>query len=244
MYNNFIKFMSFAECLIWWSAIPSARNFAMGRKERQNLIEEIETLRGSRVITYITSTRPPLRIGIDVPDLRELYDHLLKIGKSEKIDLFIYSLGGAGSVPWALSNMIREFADSFTTLIPSFAFSAATAIALGANNIIMGKNGTLGPVDPSVANAFNPVRRGQVQSISTEDIGGYISLLRDKAKLTDERNFASALSNLCTVVEPLALGNAYRHYLKSRDDARKLLELHMDPCKDNDKKRISSNLGV
>ena len=98
----------------------------------------------------------------------------------------------------------------------------------------MGKKGTLGPVDPSVANAFNPVRGGQVRQISTEDIGGYISLLREKADLKNERNFAVALSNLCTTVEPLALGNAYRHYLKSRDDARKLLELHMDPNEDGE----------
>lgn len=33
-------------------------------------------------------------------------------------------------------------------------------------------------------------------------------------------------------IRPLALGNAFRHYLKSRDDTRKLLELHLDPVKD------------
>ena len=58
----------------------------MGRDERQTLISEIEKIRGSKVITYITSTRPPLRIAIDVPDIREIYDHLLKIGHSDKID--------------------------------------------------------------------------------------------------------------------------------------------------------------
>jgi ClpP class serine protease len=134
----------------------------MGREERQELIKDIEVARNSNVITYITSTRPQIRTMIDEPDLRELYDHLLKIDKSNKIDLFIYSLGGAGSVPWAFSNMVREFTKFFTVLIPSLAFSAATAIALGANNIIMGKMGTLGPIDPSVANAFNPVRGGKV----------------------------------------------------------------------------------
>ena len=209
--------------------IIRSEGFEMGREERQNLISEIEEIRGSKVITYFTSSRPPLRIGIEVPDIREIYDHLLKIGNSEKIDLYIYSLGGAGNVPWALSNMIREFTENFNVLVPSLAFSAATAIALGANNIIMGKKGILGPVDPSVANDFNPVRGGQVRQISTEDISGYIKLLKEKAGLQDERNFAAALSNLCTTVEPLALGNAYRHYLKSRDDTRKLLELHMDP---------------
>ena len=114
----------------------------MGREERQKLISEIETLRCSKVITYMITTKPGVPSQIDTVDLREMYDHLLKIGKAEKIDLVIYSLGGTATVAWALSNLIREFTEKFTVLVPSFAFSCATAIALGANNIIMGKMGT------------------------------------------------------------------------------------------------------
>ncbi|HOI69959.1 MAG TPA: hypothetical protein PLN41_09455 [Methanothrix sp.] len=201
----------------------------MGREERQKLISEIETLRCSKVITYMITTKPGVPSQIDTVDLREMYDHLLKIGKAEKIDLVIYSLGGTATVAWALSNLIREFTEKFTVLVPSFAFSCATAIALGANNIIMGKMGTLGPVDPSVSNAFNPIIKNQKEPISVEDIGGYISLLRDKIDLRDEKNFTEVFSRLCVEVHPLALGNAYRHYIKARDDTRKLLELHMDP---------------
>jgi hypothetical protein len=205
----------------------------MGREERQQFIADIEKMRGSKVITYITSTKPPLQIQIDLMDRRIIYDHLLKIGEADKIDLFIYSLGGATPVAWALTNLIREFTNDFTVLVPSFAFSCATSIALGANKIIMGKMGTLGPVDPQVANEFNPIINGQNTSISVEDIAGYISLLKDKMDLRSEDNLTDLLSKLCTKVHPLALGNAFRHYIKARDDTRKLLELHMNP-KDND----------
>lgn len=205
----------------------------MGRDARQSLIAEIEKMRGSRVITYILSTKPPFQTQIDPLDRRIIYDHLLKIGECDKIDLFIYSLGGATPVAWALANLIREFTDDFTVLVPNFAFSCATSIALGANKIIMGKMGTLGPVDPQVANEFNPIINGQNTPISVEDIAGYISLLRDKMDLRDEDNFTGLLSKLCTQVHPLALGNAFRHYIKARDDTRKLLALHMD-SKEND----------
>ena len=204
----------------------------MGREERQAIIKKIEEIHGSKVLTYIISTRPSVQTQIDVVDLREMYDHLLRMGKSTKIDLFIYSLGGAGSVAWALSNLVREFTNDFTVLVPNFAFSCATGIALGANKIIMGKSGTLGPVDPSVWNAFNPVIGGKVVPISVEDIGGYISLLKDKSELGDEKNFTDVFSKLCSIVHPLALGNAYRHYIKAREDTSKLLGLHMDSEKD------------
>jgi len=201
----------------------------MGIENRRRLISEIEDLRGSRLITYIVTTKPGISTQIDTIDLREIYDHLLKIGNVEKIDLFIYSLGGTSTVAWALTNLIREFTEKFAVIVPSFAFSCATSIALGADEIVMGKMGTLGPVDPSVANPFNPVISGKITPISVEDIGGYEALLRDKAKLTNEDNFTNMFNRLCIKVNPLALGNAYRHYIKARDDANKLLELHMDP---------------
>lgn len=205
----------------------------MGRLERQKLIAEIEEIRHSKVITYIISTKPPLQIQIEPLDRRIIYDHLLKIGNSERIDLFIYSLGGVTSVAWALTNLIREFTNDFSVLVPNYAFSCATSIALGANKIIMGKMGTLGPVDPQVANEFNPIINGQNTPISVEDIAGYISLLQDKMDLRGEENFTELLAKLCSKVHPLALGNAFRHYIKARDDTRKLLALHMD-SKEND----------
>lgn len=50
----------------------------MGRMDRQKLILEIEEIRGSKVITYIISTKQGIRTKIDdVIDLREIYDHLI-----------------------------------------------------------------------------------------------------------------------------------------------------------------------
>ena len=202
----------------------------MGREERQTLISEIESIHGSKVITYFISTKQGIRTKIDdVIDLRELYDHLIAIGQTDRIDLVIYSFGGDATVAWALSNLIREFTKDFSVLVPSFAFSCATSIALGANKIIMGKMGTLGPVDPTVSNEFNPIIRGNITPISVEDVAGYISLLKDKIDIRDEKNFTDVVSRLCMEVHPLALGNAFRQYIKARDDARKLLELHMNP---------------
>lgn len=99
----------------------------------------------------------------------------------------------------------------------------------------MGKMGTLGPIDPQVANDFNPEKQGVPIPISVEDIGGFISLLKDKFDMKNEGYLAKLAERMATDIRPLALGNAYRQYIKAREDARKLLELHMDPIHDKTK---------
>lgn len=209
----------------------------MSYGERKEIIKKIEKLRNSKVITYVITTRPNIRTMMETKDLREIYDHLNDDSKSkyDSIDLFIYSLGGETVVGWALVNLIREFTDKFGILVPHNAFSCATCVALGANEIVMSKTGTLGPIDPQVANEFNPEKQGIPIPISVEDIGGFISLLKDKFEMKNEAHLAKLSERLATDIRPLALGNAYRLYIKARDDARKLLELHMNPIHDKTK---------
>ncbi len=131
----------------------------MARTTRKGLIEKLQTARGGRLlITYITSTRPGYEIQIADDAFRLIYDHL-EAGKElaeNGVDLFIHSNGGSGTVPWRMVSLIRQYTTKFSVIVPHHAFSAATLIALGADEIIMHKMGCLGPIDPSVANIFNP----------------------------------------------------------------------------------------
>jgi hypothetical protein len=106
----------------------------------------------------------------------------------------------------------------------------------------MGKMGTLGPIDPTVANEFNPIINNRPVGISVEDISGFWGLITDKFKIHWSHNRVKLFEKLATDIRPLALGNAYRHYLKARDDAGKLLSLHMDPKKD--KNKINSIISI
>ena len=192
-------------------------------------------MRDSKVITYVTSDRQNLDCPIEENDLRELYEHIRRVPGGKKIDLFLYSLGGDATVGWALANLIKEHTDKFDVLVPFKCFSCATSISLGANKIIMHKAGILGPVDPFVANDFNPKVDNVTKPISVEDVGGYLDLIRDKFDIKDQANVIQGFNALSNVVNPLALGNVYRHYLKSREDAKKLLELHLDSKTDKEK---------
>lgn len=191
--------------------------------DRQQIIQDIESLRGSRVITYITSDRPGISAMIDPGDLREIFDHIKDIPQSTKIDLLIYSRGGNSVTAWALANLIREHAGNFSVLVPYRAHSCATAIAIGSNEIVMGRMAELGPIDPTL---YAIVDNKKVD-VSTEDLSSYIAFLKDKFRITWQKYTIQAFGKLADNVKPLLLGRAYRSYLKARDDAMKLLRLHM-----------------
>lgn len=191
--------------------------------DRQQIIKEIEDLRGSHVITYITSDRPGITSMIDPTDLREIFDHLKDVPKDTKIDLYIYSRGGNSVTAWALANLIREHTKNFNVLVPYRAHSCATAIAIGSNEILMGRMGELGPIDPTLSAIVD----NKKVDVSTEDLSSYITFLKEKFGIRREKQTIQAFSQLAENVKPLLLGRAYRSYIKARDDATKLLRLHL-----------------
>jgi len=169
--------------------------------------------------------------------IRPVYDHLEALSKEKnkhplKIDLFLHSNGGDGTVPWRLVTLIREYTDHFSVLVPFRAFSAATLTALGADSIVMHRMGMLGPTDATVGNNFNPPDPRNPQQnlgISVEDVTAYLALVKDDAGIQHEDQLVTAFNLLADKVHPLALGNVKRHISQSRMMAKKLLGLHMDP---------------
>ena len=75
----------------------------MPRPERLLLIKKLQDLRRSHVVCYITSTRPNLEVQMAMDSVRRIYDHVCEIRRPKeevKIDLFLHSNGGDGTVPW------------------------------------------------------------------------------------------------------------------------------------------------
>ena len=104
----------------------------------QDILKKIEKSRGSKAITYLTSDRQgPVNARVAMDIIPIISKQLRKIGKQDKIDLFLYSAGGDTMVPWRLVSMIREYCNKFSVLVPYKAHSAATMIALGADEIVM-----------------------------------------------------------------------------------------------------------
>ena len=185
------------------------------------------------MISYVTATRTGHDIQIADDAVPIIFEHLKSNQDLAKngVDLFIHSNGGSGTVPWRIVSLIRQYTEHFAVLVPHRAFSAATLIALGADEIVMHKMGCLGPIDPSVANAFNPQNPqnpGQPVAISVEDVTAFFKLVKDEVGITHEDELVQAFTAMTDKVHPLALGNVQRSHSQSRLMAGKLLKLHMD----------------
>lgn len=192
-------------------------------QQRRDLIRTIEAARGSKVITYFVSDRPGATAQIAEDAVRPMYDHLQAIGPSKKIDLFLYSTGGLTDAPWRIVTMIREFAEEFAVLVPYKAMSAATMIALGADEVVMGRKGELGPIDPQLSITRGGEGETAVQEqVGVEDVMSYIRFVKT-AGVEDQAPLATIITGLADKVDPRILGQINRAHSHIRDVARKLL---------------------
>lgn len=156
------------------------------RAKRQALITAIQTARDSYVVAYVVGDRPGLPAQIGEDAVRPMYEHLRALGRERipRIDLFLYSRGGAIEVPWRIISMLREFGEEINVLVPYKAHSAATLIALGADHIVMGKKGELGPIDPIFTRTERGERSVVQEQLSVEDVMSYIAFIKERAGLS------------------------------------------------------------
>jgi hypothetical protein len=192
----------------------------------KHIIESIQNITKRNLVSYVTNTRTNKNSPIDMSMIRPFYEHLAQLDHAKGLDLMIHTNGGDGIVPWRLVSLIRDFTDDFNVIIPYSCFSAGTLIALGANNIFMGKMGMMGPTDASVSNFFNPIINNQIVPISVEDVSAYISFVKDDFGITHEDELVEGLKSLTDKIHPLSLGNIKRQTSQSRMMAEKLLKLH------------------
>lgn len=199
-------------------------------KDRIENYKWIEKNRNSKLIVYFTGDRRGMETQIATDVLEYFSEQLDKIGKVKKISLFLYTRGGDTMAAWSLVNLIRQFCEEFEIIIPSKARSSGTIISLGADNIMMTKQATLGPIDPSLNSPLNP-QNPQIPNnpqaripVSVESIQGFFDLAKNELKLNNEENLKDVLLNLSEKVHPLVLGNVYRSRTQIQMVARKLLQ--------------------
>ncbi len=225
--------------LAFEKSITKAHNAFMSSKIQ--LIQQIESLRKSRVITYFTSDRQgPVnaRVAMDIIPL--ISKQLQAVGKTQNIDLFLYSSGGDTMVPWRLVSMFREYCDKFSVIVPYKAHSAATMIALGADEVVMSNLSELSPIDPSTSNVFNPQDPQNPQNripISVEDVMAYFDLAKNKFGIKNETELAQIFNKFVDAnpqIHPLALGNVNRIHNLIRVLAKRLLTSHRKVMPENE----------
>ncbi|MPL74386.1 hypothetical protein SDC9_20258 [bioreactor metagenome] len=197
--------------------------------DRLDLYNKIEELRGSKLLVYVTGNRPGLETQIAEDALHMFSEHLDQINHTEKISLFLYTLGGNTLTAWSLVNLIRSYCNQLEIIIPSSCFSSGTLICLGANKLVMTKQASLGPIDPSVNGPLNPSIPGFADPnakvpVSVEHVNAYLELAQNQLGIKDQGCLTQLLINLSNQIHPLTLGQVYKSRTQIQMLARNLLK--------------------
>lgn len=168
--------------------------------ETQAMIQKIEKHLGGKLITYWHGSRGSVCHN-DVTALFRLLEH---IGPQDTLYLFLKSDGGNGRAALRLVNLIRRYCKKLVALVPLECASAATMIALGAEEIHMGPIAYLTAVDTSLTHDLSPIDRDNDRvSVSLDEVKRVINLWRNNEGAGSDMNPYHALFQH---IHPLVIG--------------------------------------
>ena len=123
---------------------------------RQDAINRLQRRRGTKVITLIHRQE---RVGffgipfyryIDIEDSEAVLRAIRSVPPDTPIDLIIHTPGGMVLAAAQIARALKAHPAKTTVIVPHYAMSGGTLIALAADEIIMDPNAVLGPVDPQI----------------------------------------------------------------------------------------------
>lgn len=120
-----------------------------GRYQRQQLIKEIEQDTGRILLCFVGGDRAE----IQRDDTVGFVDLLHNVHAGDEVDLLLHSVGGDIDAAEKLIRLVRAKVGEGATIrviIPEYAKSAATLMALGADQLVMSDSSELGAIDPQV----------------------------------------------------------------------------------------------
>jgi len=130
------------------SKTPMYQAVHADRYQRQTFIKDIQKKSGRLLICYVAG--PQTLIHRD--DILGVVDLLRNVGRNCDLDLLLHTAGGNIDPAEKLASIIRTTVGtgSFRVIIPDFAKSAGTLMALAADRIVMSDSSELGPIDPQI----------------------------------------------------------------------------------------------
>ena len=123
---------------------------------RERLIRAIEEKRKSRVITMIHRQETRSLLGffmmrfITIEDSEQVLRAIRMTPKDLPIDFIVHTPGGLALAATQIAQALADHRAPVRVIVPHYAMSGGTLIALAADEIIMDEHAVLGPVDPQL----------------------------------------------------------------------------------------------
>lgn len=201
----------------------------------QALLQRIEREVRGTFLTYWTSPSG----SVCDNDVMALHDLLRALGPQPHVTLLVKSDGGSGMASLRMVHLLRRFCRKLTVVAPLNCASAATMLALGADQILMGPLSYLTAVDTSLEHDLSPLdHTNNLVPVSNDEVDRVIRLWKETAGRGGAT--VNPYQELYKYLHPLIVGALDRASSLSLMLCREILGYHM---KDKRKaERISQEL--
>lgn len=160
----------------------------------REIIKTIQNTRNSKLLVLISHKSLGATV---VLDINSVVRKMNKGGDLDKLDVLLESGGGDLDSAYKILQILKSHANHVTVVVPFYAKSAATLIALGSDRLQMCSAGELGPIDPQV---LDPDSGMMVPALSIKNAMDFIN----------EAPNPIVAASLADKISPLLIG-AYRN---------------------------------
>jgi ClpP class serine protease len=146
--------------IIWliflFSAIQPLLQQSALRGRRVLALRQLEKRRGSRVINLIHRQESfslfglPIGRYLDIDDSEEVLRAIDLTDSNMPIDLILHTPGGLVLASQQIAHALLLHPAKVTVMVPHYAMSGGTLIALAADEILLSASAVLGPIDPQI----------------------------------------------------------------------------------------------
>lgn len=120
-------------------------------EERKKQLARISEIRGREVLVFASDfNKGNASISITYEDLLPINDQFSNLG-GESLDLILETPGGSGEVAEDIVKLLRSKFSDISIIIPGWAKSAGTIIAMSCDEILMEPASALGPIDAQIS---------------------------------------------------------------------------------------------
>lgn len=123
---------------------------------RKKYLKNLHAYTDRNVIVYYSgwlqsvNYLPPLASSLTDHDLIGFMSACNGLDHSKGLDLLLHTPGGEIGATQAIVSYLHKMFDDIRVVVPQLAMSAGTMIACSAKSIVMGKQSSLGPIDPQI----------------------------------------------------------------------------------------------
>ncbi len=161
MFDKWVnRLKSVAKLLFWVLLIVLLLQQVSGPAQlaasRARILDQFQSLRKSRAIAMIHREETyslfgvPVSSSIDIEDSEAILRAIRLTPQDQPIDVILHTPGGLLLAAEQIAKALVGHKGKVTVLVPHYAMSGGTLIALAADEIVMDPNAVLGPVDPQI----------------------------------------------------------------------------------------------